>query len=203
MAQTIDFPKLANFQPKQLEAWLTLLKPETKYELYGGAAAGGKSYFLRWAALGLALYFWQKYHIKGIPIGLFSEDYPTLKDRQISRIKKEFPRWMGELKESRDEGYLFQIRNELGGGMILLRNLDDPSKYASTEFAGEFVEELTKNPRDTFDDLRFRLRYPGIPEVKFAGATNPGSVGHGWVKSLWVKPDDIDPDKEADRKSVV
>lgn len=194
-----NFSDLANFQDKQKLAEQTLFNPQCKYLLYGGAAAGGKSYWLRWTALELALFYSQKYKKAGIPVGLFSEDYPTLKDRQVSRIKMEFPSWLGELKDTKEHGLCYMVKPEYGGGLILLRNLDDPSKYSSTEFAAILVEELTKNVKQTFDDLRFRLRYPGISDVKFGGATNPGSVGHGWVKRLWVKPDTITPDIEQDR----
>lgn len=185
------FSDLSNFKKndKQLLAEKTLFSPNCKYLLYGGAAAGGKSYWLRWTALELALYYTQKYKLRNVPIGLFSEDYPTLKDRQISRIKREFPEWLGRLVESRDEGYVFKLHEKYGGASILLRNLDDPSKYASVEFAAILVEELTKNPKQTFDDLRFRLRYPGIKDTKFAAVTNPGGIGHGFVKQLWVEPD--------------
>lgn len=158
--------------------------------------SGGKSYFLRWAAIGLGIYYAAKYHIKGIPIGLFSEDYPTLKDRQIARIKREFPPYLGELKDTRDEGYVYQIAEQYGGAKILLRNLDDPSKYASTEFAAELVEELTKNPLQTFEDLRFRLRYPGIPDPRFLGASNPGSIGHEWVKRYFIDKNAGDSEQE-------
>src|SRR3990167_8679424 len=180
-----------------MEAINQLFEPECKYMLYGGAAGGGKSYFLRWSAVCLGIYYSQKYGIKNVPIGLFSEDYPTLKDRQIRRIKMEFPSTLGELKEFRDEGFAFQAKDE--SFIILLRNLDDPSKYASTEFAAECVEELTKNPEGTFEDLRFRLRYPEISEVKFIGATNPGGIGHGWVKKMWITPDPENKDKEFER----
>jgi phage terminase large subunit len=197
----LDFTQLSNFiaNERQMTAWRTLMMPECKYMLYGGAGGGGKSHFLRWAAVGYGMYLAAKYNMKGIPIGLFSEDYPTLKDRQIIKIKKEFPAWLGQLREDRDLGYLFEVRDKWGGHYILLRNLDDPSKYASVEFAGIFVEELTKNIRSTFDDLRFRLRYPPITDVKFAAGTNPGEIGHGWVKSLWVKPNPLDPDPERER----
>lgn len=194
----ITFTQLAQFQDKQKQAWYTLMQQQCKYLLYGGAAYGGKSYFLRWAAIGLGMYYYAKYGIKNVPIGLFSEDYPTLKDRQVIKMKNEIPSFLGKLQETRDEGYSFVATPEYGSFIILLRNLDDPSKYSSTEFAAILVEELTKNTRQTFDDLRFRLRYPGIDDPKFAAATNPGSVGHGFVKQLWVKPDPLNPDVEAD-----
>lgn len=187
----------SNFQPKQKEAWRALLDDDVKYLLYGGAAGGGKSYFLRWAAIGLGFYFYERYGTKGVTLGLFCEDYPALKDRQITKIKKEIPPELGRLVESRDEGYIFEAVN--GVFKILLRNLDDPAKYASVEFAAVFVDELTKNPVDTFDDLRFRLRYPGIPSPKFVGATNPGGIGHAWVKQKWIQSDPTKPDREQNR----
>lgn len=198
MPSKVLLNELINFQPKQNEALNQLLSPQCKYLLYGGAAGGGKSYFLRWAALWLGLYYLSK-GIRNVPIGLFSEDYPTLKDRQIARIKREFPEWLGRLVESRDEGYIFEASERYGGFRILLRNLDDPSKYMSAEFAAVLVEELTRNPLETFEDLRFRLRYPGIDDVKFVGTTNPGGIGHAWVKRLWIEPDPNEPDKEKDR----
>lgn len=185
-----------NLQPKQLEALQTLLSPQCKYLLYGGAMSGGKSYLLRWAAVTYLIELWTKYQIPNISIGLFSEDYPTLKDRQISRIEYEFPNWLGQLRDDKIHGLSYQLSPKLGGGLILLRNLDDPSKYMSTEFAGEFVEELTRNSEDTFIALRNRLRYPGINEVKFMGATNPGGVGHGWVRKLFIDHNTTDPEQD-------
>jgi hypothetical protein len=78
------------------------------------------------------------------------------------------------------------LRPEWGGGRIAFRNLDDPSKYQSAEFAAIAVDELTKNGREMFDFLRTRLRWPGVAFPRFAAATNPGGRGHGWVKALWV-----------------
>lgn len=175
------------------------MNPKCKYLLFGGAASGGKSYFLRWAAIGLGLYYYGKYGFRNVPIGLFSTDYPTLKDRQVIKIKNEIPDYLGEIKESRDEGFAFIGKPEYGSFIVLLRNLDDPSKYKSAEFASVLVEELSENTEDTFDDLRFRMRYKGIDEVKFIGATNPGGVGHGFVKRKWIKPDPEHADHEQSR----
>ena len=75
---------------------------------------------------------------------------------------------------------------EFGGGVIAFRNLDDPSKYLSSEFALIEVDELTKNPKETFDFLRLRKRWPGIERTKFIAASNPGGIGHDWVKQLWI-----------------
>lgn len=185
-AEQVRIVDLMNPLPKQVEALDAMYSHD--YVLYGGAAGPGKSYWLRWAALEYLLELAAQGH-RGVRVGLFSEDYPTLRDRQISRIKREFPAWLGELRETREEGHGFHLRPAYGSGFIALRNLDDPSKYASTEFAAEFVEELTKNDRQTFDDLRFRLRWPGVAHTPFCAASNPGGIGHAWVKKLWIDGD--------------
>src|SRR6185437_6107054 len=90
----------------------------------------------------------------------------------------------------------FRLHRQFGGGVLALRNLDDPSKYQSAEFAAIGVDELTKHPKETFDFLRFRLRWPGVEHPKFLAATNPGGVGHPWVKDLWINrrfPDELKP----------
>lgn len=186
-ARTLDLrDDLMHPLPKQEEAMDAIYNH--KYVLYGGAAGPGKSYWLRWSALEFLLEC-ANLGLRDVRVGLFCEDYPTLRDRQISRIKREFPSFLGTVKSTQDEGFGFFLHQQFGGGFIALRNLDDPAKYASTEFAAVFVDELTKNERQTFDDLRFRLRWPGLDHTPFCAATNPGSKGHGWVKKLWVDRD--------------
>ncbi len=155
------------------------------YLLYGGAKGGGKSYILRWALIRKLTQWAMKGHI-GVRVGLFCEDYPALKDRQLTKIAKEFPKWLGTIANSQVEGLSFKLHKDFGGGVIALRNLDDPSKYASSEFAIVAVDEVTKNQREVFDQLRSIRRWPGIEDTGFWGGTNPGGVGHAWVKKLWI-----------------
>lgn len=180
----ISLKELINPQPRQLEFLESLDK--YKYLLYGGAKGGGKSYILRWALIKLLL-TWAKKGFKKVRVGLFCENYPALKDRQITKIQTEFPRWLGTLADNQVQGMSFTLKPRFGGGVIALRNLDDPSKYASAEFAAAAVDELTKNSRDVFDQLRSIIRWPGIDETKFIAGTNPGELGHDWVKKLWIE----------------
>lgn len=146
---------------------------------------------------------WASRGFKNVRVMLACEDYPALKDRQITKIRSEFPEWLGTLSENQVEGYSFRLRDEYGGGIIALRNLDDPSKYASSEYACCAVDELTKNPEGIFGQLRSILRWPGLSDVKFIAGTNPGGVGNAWVKRIWVDKDFDENETEADKFAFV
>lgn len=178
--EKVKFTELANFFPKQKEAQEA--SKRFKFTLYGGSVGSGKSRWLRWMMIYWLMKFYDKYNQKSIRAGLFCEDYPSLNDRHLSKIKFEFPEWLGKYNEAKHE---FTLASEYGSGVLALRNLDDPAKYLSVEFAIIGVDEINRNPKNTFDFLRSRLRWPGIPGVKFLAGCNP--LGEAWVKNIWVK----------------
>ena len=123
MEEQVKFSELSNFFPKQKEAQLASTR--FKFVLFGGSVGSGKSRWLRWMMLYWLMKFYDKYDIKGIRAGLFCEDYPSLNDRHLTKIKYEFPSWLGRFNESKHE---FTLSAEYGGGIIAFRNLDDPQK---------------------------------------------------------------------------
>lgn len=178
--EVIKFSELAKFLPKQKDAQEA--SKRFKFVLYGGSLGSGKSYWLRWMMVYWLIKLSDKYKLKGIRAGLFCEDYPSLNDRHLSKVKYEFPAWLGKYNEAKHE---FTLMPEYGSGVIAFRNLDDPEKYLSVEFAVMGVDEINRNPIVTFRELRKRLRWAGIKEVKFLAACNPR--GEAWVKNMWVK----------------
>jgi phage terminase large subunit len=197
----ISFKDLIHFTPKQVQA--TEVADSHKYTLFGGSAGPGKSYWLRWNLVRILIKWGQEYNLTGIRGALFCEDYPTLKDRQISKMEVEFPMWLGQIKDTKTDGLAFYIAKEYGGHVLMLRNLDDPSKYLSSEFAIIGMEEVTQNEEMKFHRLRSRLLWTGIPEPKWIGATNPGGIGHEWVKRYFVDRDFPDYEKEQDKFAYV
>lgn len=190
--EKVGFATLSNFFPKQklaLEATKTY-----KYVLFGGTKGSGKSRFLRFAAVWWLYYLFKKYKLEGLRAGIFCEDYPALEDRHISKIRVEFPDWLGDFKEQKHE---FHLKPWYGGGVIAFRNLDDVAKYESAEFAWIGIDELQKNALPVFNTLRQRLRWPGISteDLKFVGAGIPG--GEPWVTQYWI--DRIFPPEEKEQ----
>ena len=180
MNEIIKWSELTKFFERQKEALNATKK--FKYVLYGGSVGSGKSYFLRWTCIYWLLKWHFEFDIKGVRAALFCEDFPALQDRHLSKIKYEFPEWLGTFNAQHHE---FTLHPEYGSGVLAFRNLDDPSKYLSAEFALEAVDEVNRNPKPTFDLLRTRLRWPGIVDTKFIAACNP--VGEAWVKNMWIK----------------
>jgi hypothetical protein len=178
--EVIKFSDLAKFLPKQKEAQEA--SKRFKFVLYGGSLGSGKSYWLRWMMVYWLMKYYSKYKIRGVRGGLFCEDYTSLNDRHLSKVKYEFPAWLGKYNAQFHE---FTLAPEYGSGVIAFRNLDEPEKYLSVEFAVEAVDEINRNPITTFRELRKRLRWSGIKDVRFLAACNP--VGEAWVKNMWVK----------------
>lgn len=195
----VSLEKLVNPTERQRE--FLAATANFDFVLYGGEAGGGKSYILRWWLVLYLLWTFKVLGLRGVRVGLFCETYRTLADRQVCQIRAEFPRWLGELSKG-DEGLNFTLRKEHGSGVIALRNLDDPEKYKSAQFAAIAVDELTLNPLSVFNLLRFRLRWPGIERPKFGAGTNPGGVGHPWVKKYWVTKE-YPPELERKRDQFV
>lgn len=196
----LSLERLTHFSDKQKECLEVLAKHD--FVLYGGEGGGGKSYLMRWWLVLFLLWAFKSLGLRNVRVGLFAIDYPMLLDRQIVKIQTEFPKWLGTLRKT--ETWNFTLRDEYGGGQLALRNLDKPAKYKSAEFAAIGVEELTEVPLKTFNDLRWRIRWPGIQRRIFLGATNPGGVGHTWVKNYWIDgkyPAELEP-KRAQFKFV-
>jgi hypothetical protein len=179
----VRFSEVAHLLPIQETA--TIAADAHKFSLFGGTRGPGKSYWLRWYLVLKLLHFAERDHFN-VRVMLASESYTTLYDRHIVRIPLEFPRYLGTYHKGVRE---FVLHSDWGGGVIALRNLDDPDKYAGAEFAVIAVDELTRNKVRTFNTLRGSLRWPGLSgdDLKFVSASMPTGIGKVWVRELFIE----------------
>lgn len=183
----ITFSEQCHFTVKQWQATETANRH--RYTLFGGARGPGKSYWLRWYSVGFLLAASRKGFVN-MRAMLACEDYPSLYERQISKVQTEFPAWLGVYHASRNE---FRLHND--AGVIAFRNLDDPSKYQSAEYGLIAVDEITKNKERAFHILRASLRWPDFDGVRFVAASNPEA---NWVRDYWIQgqlPSELEPQR--------
>lgn len=157
-------------------------------KLYGGAAGGGKTAALVAESVTLALEY------PGIPINLFRRTIPelnkTIKAEIVKQcynyIKAGHMEWRGSSNgEHEGRSYVFD-----NGSTITLNYLDseaDMYRYQGAEMPVIGIDELTQFPMPWVEYLltRNRTSNPNWP-VLFMAGTNPGGIGHGWVKARYI-----------------
>lgn len=149
--------------------------------LYGGAAGGGKSKALLWEAF---LEMLETPYNHGL---LLRRTYPELEQSLILESLKLFPRSVCEYRVGEKRWY-FKNGSVLDFGYS--EQEKDIYRYQSAEFGFIGFDELTHFTYEQWDYLvnsRLRSSAPGAwPRVR--ASTNPGNVGHAWVKELFIEP---------------
>lgn len=162
--------------PKQRE----FIDLTTLEALYGGAAGGGKTDALLMSSL-------QFVHIPGYNAIIFRRKFTdlSLPSSAMNRARD----WLGKsdaVWNERDKRFTFPSGATLSFGY--LDKEDDKYRYASAEFAFIAFDELTQFPEGWYSFLFSRLRKPETVPVplRMRAASNPGSIGHDWVKRRFV-----------------
>lgn len=187
-----------DFTAKQSEA----IRSIATEILYGGAAGGGKSYFMRALAIILCGL------IPGLNVFLFRRIRDDLIKNHMEGING-FPVMLAGLVQS---GHVKIVEDEIrfwNGSKIFLCHCEHEKhrfKYQGAEIHVLLIDELTMFTEVIYRFLRSRMRAPEIqfPEwaVEFFKAkfgvhlpakiplilcgSNPGNVGHLWVKRTWI-----------------
>jgi phage terminase large subunit len=165
------------YEPFEKQRWFQ--DSRAKYRLFGGAAGPGKSYALLWEAIA------QAGRWPGADVLLLRRTYPELDGSLIRQFQRDVPREL-----YRD----FNVAKHLvtfGNGSTLrfghAATDSDVQQYQGGEFVFIGIDELTHFPLKHWQFLtsRNRCRIPGSFPC-MAGATNPGNIGHKWVKALWI-----------------
>ena len=126
---------------------------------------------------------------------MFRHTYPELENTLIQEARKTIPDGFGRYTQN---DHRWQFPN---GSSIFFQALSVHSRMPTiTEVLNStvlYIDELTEFTKDIFDFLSSRVRiskdivdrfgnHPIKPQTKCA--TNPGGIGHGWVKAMFIDP---------------
>ena len=165
-----------SWRPNSKKQELFLSLPDDIFEaLYGGAAGPGKSEILM--MLPLAREFTQYTRFKGI---FFRRTYPELEREIIPRSREYYSAAGGSYNDQK------KVWEFPSGARIFFGHLeheDDVRKYDTAEFNYEAFDELTSFTKYQYLYLSAsRCRTSSNLPAIVRSATNPGNVGHQWVK---------------------
>jgi len=150
-----------------------------KYRLFGGAAGPGKTKALLWEAIR------QAWKFSGCDTLLLRRTYPELESSLLTYFRRDVPRAL--YKSYNEAKHLVTWTNGSTTRFGYCRNENDVYQYQGAEFLFIGIDELTHFTLKQWQFLTSRNRCSVAGSVcGMAGATNPGNVGHAWVKALWV-----------------
>ena len=147
--------------------------------LYGGAAGGGKTKAIIMDA------FFRCLKYPGTTACIFRRTYQELEDTDIKEALASYPESIAKYNAGRHE---FTLKN---GSKILFRHCEneaDRFRYSGIEIQFLYFDELTSFEQVVYDFIKTRLRAKkslGVTPI-VRSASNPGNIGHGWVKTMFV-----------------
>src|SRR5580693_627505 len=152
---------------------------QAKYRLFGGAAGPGKTKALLWEAIK------QAHDVPGSDSLLLRRTYPELESSLLTYFRRDVPRRC--YRKYNESKHIVTWKNGSTTRFGHCRNENDVYAYQGAEFLFIGVDELTHFALKQWQFLTSRNRCPiRGSRANMAGATNPGNIGHAWVKALWV-----------------
>ncbi len=164
-------------QPKQ-KRFLQAIE-STPITFYGGAKGGGKSKGLQLIML------LRRFRYSGSTGAIFRRTYPELEGNHIRPLFQAFPSLREYWNESKK---LLSLPNGSTLQFCHCNNESDVDLYQGREFHDLAVDEAGQWPEAMFRRIlgSNRSSKPGIPSRAILTG-NPGGVGHGWLKRLFVE----------------
>ncbi len=150
-----------------------------KYRLFGGAAGPGKSKALLMEAVIQAL------EVPGVDTLLLRRTFPELEGSLLNYFRRDVPRDL--YRSYNDSKHVVTWHNGSTTRFGYCDGENDVYQYQGAEFLFIGIDELTLFTLKQWQYLTSRNRCP-VPATfpNMAGATNPGNIGHAWVKALWL-----------------
>src|SRR5260370_1973918 len=150
-----------------------------KYGLCGGAGGRGKTK----GVVGEGLR--QARLVQGSDSLLLGRTYPELESSLLAYFRRDVPRKF--YRSYNESKHIVSWHNGSTTRFGYCRNENDDYQYQVAEFLFIGLDELTHFTLKQWQFLTSRNRCP-VPKsfACMAGASNPGNIGHAWVKALWV-----------------
>lgn len=169
--------------PRPSEKQERFLSDEHRYIAYGGAR-GGKSWAVRIKAALLCLEY------PGIKVMIIRRTYPELQENHIRPLCELLGCYSADgalrIAEYNDSKKNIVFPN---GSRILFRFCDnkrDALRFQGTEVDVLFVDEATQQTEEQMQKLNACVRGVNSFPKRVYYTCNPGGVGHGWVKRLFI-----------------
>ena len=159
--------------PRQLD----FINAEADEVLFGGAAGGGKSHGQLIDIFQYAMQFPGSQQI------IFRTSFPELERTLIIKSLELYPKDVYTYTTSRHRGKF------INGSTIEFAYLEedkDVTKYQSAEYDTIRFDELTHFSEYVYTYMCSRLRGALPYPRRMKSSTNPGGVGHGWVKERFI-----------------
>ena len=150
-----------------------------KYRLFGGAAGPGKSKALLMEAVVQAL------HHPNVNTLLLRRTFPELEASLLHYFRRDVLRSL--YVAFHESKHLVEWTNGSTTRFGYCASEHDVYQYQGAEYLFIGIDELTLFTLRQWQFLtsRNRCAVPGTFPC-MAGATNPGNIGHAWVKALWI-----------------
>ena len=166
-----------------------------KYRLYGGAVGGGKSHALIFEAILRCLKY--DFPVTG---AIFRRSFPELDATVIKKMREILPSWFYRYNQQQHVmTFVTGDRIEFG----YAEKDSDVTRYQSREWDWLAIDELTHFTEYRFTYLMSRVRTTKPLNTKFFAGTNPGDVGHVWVKERWVDKNSTSPGYNPDEYDFI
>jgi hypothetical protein len=166
--------------------------------LYGGAAGGGKTAALCAEAITAAIeqedthvYVFRR-TLKELKQSVYNEVMSQIAGYQNLPSSRKATMYNGRKLTITYNGADSKF-NFSNGSFIQLAYLDsvaDRYNYMSAEIHVLLIDELTHFLEDDYEYLKTRVRSKEERRLRIMACTNPGNVGHGWVKNRFIKSKD-------------
>lgn len=180
----VDVFKILGYEPHERQRVFHEASAQ-RYDaiLYGGAAGGGKSAALLMEALSNAANY------PGMKIGCFRRSYPELEESFLAELaKRQYGLPLGAKWNATNKMLRFP-----NGSLInfsYAESLQDASRILGGEYQMFCIDEASLMLPGVIQHIEERLRSGNklVPVIGLRLASNPGGVGHKYLKDRFINP---------------